>query len=137
MAAANECIPYYDVGEDVTATAEAAVTGCRFVSISDPWEGPPRAGLSTTTEGSNVRMSHAPAGTRADGVASYDAAAGKKFYCIRGNKVCPVQAGAAIANGAEVEVGTNGQAITLASGKAVGKAWDDIASGEIGPIALY
>lgn len=135
--AANECIPYYDAGEDVSARAEAAVTGKRFVSISDPQDGPANMGLDTAASGGLVVASHAAAGTRADGVASYDAAINGRFYIVRGKKVVPVKAGANITAGQEVEVGTSGQAIPLASGIAVGKAFDSAASGADCPIALY
>jgi hypothetical protein len=41
---------------------------------------------------------------------------------ILGGHIVPVTCGAAVTAGAEVEVGTTGRAITLAAGKAVGKA---------------
>lgn len=129
MSAVNECIPLYDPGAAITAQAEAAVVGKRCVSISDPMQGPPQAGLSSTSEGSNIVCSHATAATRPLGVASHDAAANEKFYVLRGSGlVLPINAGAAIAAGAEVEVGTNGRVITKASGIAIGVAIDDCAA---------
>lgn len=134
----NECIPLYEPGAAISAKAEAAVTGKRFVDISDPKEGPVLgAGLSSTVEGQNIVCSHAAAGARALGVASYDAGVGERFYVIRGGHVVPVTAGANITAGQQVEVGTSGQAIPLASGIAVGKALDDAASGADALIALY
>lgn len=135
--AANECIPYYDSGEDITAEAEVAVTGKRFVDITDPQDGPANMGLDTAASGGNIQVSHATAAGKIIGVASYDAAAGARLYVVRGKKVVPVRAGANITAGQEVEVGTSGQAIPLASGKAVGIAVDSATSGADCPIALY
>ena len=133
----NPCIPYFDSGGDISAEAEAAVNGCRFVNVSDPQDGPPRMGLDTTASGGRIKVSHATAAGAVLGVASYDAGIGAPLYVIRGTKVVPVRAAANITAGQEVEVGANGQATPLASGKAVGIAVDTIASGENGPIALY
>ena len=136
--AANECIPYFDAGEDVSARAEAAVTGKRFVMISDPQDGSAAAmGLDSAASGGLVVCSHATAATKPFGVASYDAAINGRFYVIRGQKIVPVRAGANITAGQQVEVGTNGQAIPLASGIAVGVAVDSASSGADCPIALY
>jgi hypothetical protein len=135
--AANECIPYFDSGEDVTARAEAAVTGKRFVGISDPQDGPANMGLDSAASGGLVVCSHAAAGSKPLGVASYDAAINGRFYVIRGQKILPVRAGANITAGQEVEVGTDGQAIPLAAGIAAGRAVDSAASGADCPIALY
>lgn len=133
----NPCIPYYDSGGDITATAEAAVTGCRFVSPSDPQDGPARMGLDTTASGGRIKVSHATAGTVPLGVASYDAGIGAPLYVIRGGKTVPVTAGATGVNaGVVVEVGANGTAIPLNTGRPAGIALDDIVNGEKGPIAL-
>jgi hypothetical protein len=133
----NECIAFFDAGADITATAEAAVSGKRFVVVSDPQPGPVLMGLSTTSEGSNIVVSHAAAGGPALGVSSYDAGVGKKLYVLRGKKVVPVKTGAAVSAGAEVQSDATGQAIPLAAGKALGMAVDDAASGADCPIALY
>lgn len=147
--ASNECIPYFDAGEDVTAEAEADVTGKRFVAISDPQDGPANMGLDTTASGGNLQVSHCAAGAKPFGVASYDAAAGHRLYVIRGQKIVPVKAGANITAGQEVAVGTNGQAIpfvpqaltgnaeSLAGPYACGVAVDSAASGADCPVALY
>jgi hypothetical protein len=50
--------------------------------------------------------------------------------------IVPVTAGGTIAAGAQVEVGTNGQAVTLASGKAVGTCCDGATNGNDARIAL-
>ena len=49
----------------------------------------------------------------------------------------PVTAGAAITAGAEVEVGASGKAITLASGKAVGRALTTAANNADVYVRLY
>lgn len=135
--AANECIPYFDAGEDVSVRAEAAVTGKRFVKVSDPQDGPANMGLDPAATGGRIVVSHCPAGEKPFGVASYDAAINGHLYAIRGQKIVPVTAGASITAGQQVEVGTNGQAIPLASGVAVGLAVDSAANGTDCPIALY
>jgi hypothetical protein len=132
----NQCIAYYDDAKTLTAVAEAAVTGCRFVNVSDPQDGPAGMGLSSTSEGSNIKVSHAAADGPALGVSSYDAGVGKRLSVERGGQVVPVMAGAAITAGQRVEVGANGTAVPFNDGIAVGIAIDDIANGAKGPIAL-
>jgi hypothetical protein len=71
-------------------------------------------------------------------VSKYDAAVGDLVGVARGNsRVTYVTAGANIAAFAEVEVGTNGQAITKASGIAVGYAVTAATSGGDAEISLY
>lgn len=125
----NECIPLYEPGRAITAEAEAAVTGKRFVDITDPMSSGP--GLSDTAEGGNIVCSHATAGGKAIGVSSYDAAIEGKFYVITGG-VVPVTADGAITAGQEVEVGTAGKAKTRAGTgtRAQGVAINSCADGE-------
>ena len=114
----NECHPFHQTG-DVTFEATGAVTGKRFLAISGSRESGP--GLASTAEGGNYRMAHAAAAAKAAGVSGYDVASGDKGICLgTPGKIVPVTAAAAIAAGAEVEVGASGQATTLASGKAAG-----------------
>ncbi|WP_229401924.1 capsid cement protein [Micromonospora okii] len=123
---ANECIPFYEPGKRLTGHATAAVTGCRFVAISG----------NRQADGS-ISVAHAAAGTKAFGVAAYDAASGEKVGIIRGDGfVVPVMAGANLAANQRVEVGTNGQAIILASGVAVGTVVTGATSGNLAQIAL-
>lgn len=103
---------------DVTVKASAAITGKRMVAPSGNRSGGP----ALSTDLNNVyTMAHAGAGTKAFGVAKYDIASGALGGVIGtpGRRVIAT-AGAAIAAGAEVEVGTAGKVITLASGKPVG-----------------
>lgn len=144
----NECIALYDAAADVPVHAEAAVTGCRFIKVSDPQQGPALGGLSPTAEGSNIVVSHCGAGEKAFGVSSYDSPIGDKLYAVRGHKIVPVLAGAAINAGDRVSSDANGKAIpfvmpassgnaeTLAIPAVNGVAVDDIANGAKGFIAL-
>jgi predicted RecA/RadA family phage recombinase len=118
MAAANECIPFYEDDNRVTGSAEAAVTGKRFVDISDPIQSGPL--LNTGVAGGNLVVSHATAAGKVFGVASHDAGIGKKVTILR-KMIVPVTASADIATGAEVEVATGGKAVTLSAGRAVGR----------------
>lgn len=86
----------------LTVLAAAAVTGNRFV-------------------GHNGQ--HAAAAADALGVADYDAAPGDNF-AVTVLGTARVTAGAAIAKGAQIEVGANGKAITRAAGKVVAKAME-------------
>lgn len=126
---ANECIPAYRPGADVTATAGAAIVGKTFVDIT---------GALNPANGTPITVATATAAGGAVGVASRDTASGAKLHVLRGKgSVVPVTAGGNIAVGAEVEVGSNGRAITLASGKARGRAWSAATSGTDVFIELY
>ena len=113
---ANECIPLYRPGGDLTAIVGAGgVTGKTFVNISAAVD--PAAGTVATV------VTAAAAGLTV-GVASRDAAVGAKLHVLRNpGVIVPVTAGGNIAVGAEVEVGSNGRAVTIASGKPRGRAW--------------
>jgi predicted RecA/RadA family phage recombinase len=108
---ANEAKPLFRPGQDVTALTTADVIGKRFV------------GVSATRDASTglVKVAHATGAAKAFGVAGYDIASGKHGTIHRGG-ILFVTAGGAIAAGAQVEVGTDGKAVTLASGVAVGQA---------------
>lgn len=117
---ANDCIPYYEPGADLTAHCEAAVIGKRFVAISDPVQNP-IAGLASTAVGGNIVVSLSGADdVKTIGVAAYDAAIGKKV----GVKAChgivvPVTASANIATGALVTSDAVGKAIEAADNAAI------------------
>ncbi len=109
---ANEAIPLFRPGSDVTCLTTAAVVGKTFVDVS-----------ATVDSTGMIKVATAAAGARALGVAAYDAASGARVPVIAGpGTIVHVTGGAAITAGAEIEVGTGGKAITLASGKAVGKS---------------
>lgn len=110
---ANECTPLFRPGADVTCLTTAAVTGKTFVDISATRDA--SSGL--------IKVAPATAAGLSFGVATYDAANGARVPVIRGKgSIVPVTAGGTIAAGAEVEVGSGGKAVTLASGKPRGRA---------------
>lgn len=110
---ANECTPLFRPGADITCLTTGAVTGKTFVDIS--------AARDATT--GLIKVATATAAGLSFGVAAYDAGSGARVPVIRGKgSVVPVTAGGTIAAGAEVEVGTAGKAVTIASGKARGRA---------------
>ena len=125
---ANECIPLYQPGEHITAAVATAVTGKTFVDISGQTLNPATGAL--------ISVAPATAAGKVLGVAAFDAAVGAQVLAI-GEGVVPVTAGAAITAGAEVEVGTGGKAITLASGKAVGRALTTAANNADVYVRLY
>jgi hypothetical protein len=108
---ANESRPLFRPGKDITVLLTGNVTGKTFVDIS--------AAPDATT--GMLKGATAAAGAKALGVAAYDAVSGATVPVLRGG-VVEVLAGAAITAGVEVEVNASGRAITLASGKSVGKA---------------
>lgn len=117
---ANDLIPLYEPGGRLTAKASAAVIGKRCVKISGNRTSGP--GLSSTAEGGTYQVAHADAAGPILGVACYDAAIGKHVtvVCDPG-QIVPIRAEAAIAAFQEVQVGTAGQVIPLAAGKAIGR----------------
>ena len=130
---ANECIPFRGPIHAVTGQATASITGCRFVKVSaDRASGP---ALNTSGAGSTIKVSHATAAGAIRGVSGYDAASGA-FLPVFDQGTVPVEAGGTIAAGAEVEVGTNGVAVTLASGKSVGTCESGATSGQLAQIKL-
>ena len=122
---ANDCIPFKRPGDDVTGKAKAAVTGCRCVQIAGDMTSNPVLGLPATADGGLYTVGHpnaagaAGAGKMIFGVAKYDAIINARVGVVRGG-IVPIEAGAAINAGAEVEVNAAGQVITLASGVSIG-----------------
>lgn len=126
---ANESIPLYRPGADLTATASGAIVGKTFVDIS--------AAVNAAT-GATATVVTATAAGLSVGVASRDTASGAKLHVLRGvGSIVPVTAGGTIAVGAEVEVGASGRAVTIASGKARGRAWSAATVGTDVFIELY
>lgn len=125
---ANENVGVYEPGTDLTGHCSGAVTGKRFLAIT---------GNRDATD-NNLTVAHATAAGRICGVSKYDAASGKKVGIFRGNsRVVFVTAGGNIAAFAEVEVGSNGQAVTKSAGVAVGYAVTAATSGNDAEISLY
>lgn len=126
---ANETIPLYRPGDDVTATASGAITGKTFVDVT---------GGVNAANGTTLTVATATAAALTVGVASRDTASGAKLHVLRGKgSVVPVTAGGNIAVGNEVEVGANGRAVVLAAGKARGRAWSTGVAGSDVFIELY
>lgn len=117
----------YDPGADITALATATVTARRFLAIS-----------GNRSSGGNISVAPATAAGRTCGVAGNDAAPGELVRLVRGaSRVVKVTASGAIAAGAEVQVGANGDAATKAAGVAVGYAITGAADGADAEISLY
>ena len=117
----------YDPGSDITGEATATVTARRFLAIS-----------GNRAAGGNVAVAPATAAGRIFGVAGNDAATGALVRVVRGNsRVVKVDAGGSIAAFAEVEVGSAGKAVTLASGVAVGYALTAATNNTVAEISLY
>lgn len=125
---ANECIPLFRPGNDVTCLTTGAVTGCTFVDIS--------ATRDTTT--GLIKVVTATAAGLSFGVASKDAASGARVVVVRGKgSIVPILCGGAITAGAEVEIGSGGKAVTIAAGKARGRAVETGANNVVSLIELY
>lgn len=124
---ANECIPLYRPGQDVTATAGAAITGKTFVD----WSVGITTGLGTVVT--------ATAAGKVAGVAAYDAASGARVAVIRGKgQIVPVTAGTGgVTALAEVEVGTGGKVVPSASGVKVGRALSTATANNDALVELY
>ena len=128
---ANESIPLFRPGQDVSAVASANVTGKRFVLLT--------GGLLPLTSAKSLpTAAHATAAGPIAGVSSYDAPSGSRFAIQRGRGlVAVVTAGGNFAALSEVEVGTNGQAVAKSAGVAVGRAWSAGSTGTDCFIELY
>lgn len=125
---ANECIPLFTEGDQVTFLASAAVTGKKFVDISAA------ADASTGV----LRVAPPAAAGKVTGVAAFDAAQGGLVTVLRDRgSVVPVTAGGSVAFGAEVQVDATGAVVTLASGVAVGRAWSAGSAGNDVFVTLY
>lgn len=111
---ANECIPLYRPGADLTVLTTGAVTGKKFVDISATRDA--TSGL--------IKVAAPSAGGKVFGVAAFDIASGAKGAVIRGRgTILPVVCGAGgVAAGAELQADATGGVITLAAGVAVGRA---------------
>lgn len=108
----NECVPYYEPGSRITAEAEVAVTGKRFVDISGNKQ--TTVVSAESTDGGNVIVSPCAAGKRGFGVAVMDAAQGAKVPVITSpGTVVPVTAGGSISAGDELQVTTGGKVVTI------------------------
>lgn len=116
----------YAPGQDIPAVATAPVTQRQFVAVSadrDPGTG-------------NVSVAPAAAGSRALGVASWNAATGQLVRVARGG-VVKVAAGGAITAGDAIQVGAGGTAVTETTGVVVGHAIASAPNGGTAQVAFY
>lgn len=133
--ASNQCVPYFEPSGHLNAVTTANVVGCTFVDVSGAQTASPD--LNTSVSGSLYSVATAAAGAAALGVSEYDAAKDLQLGVYTGPMIVPVTAGADIASGAEVEVGSDGAAITLSAGRPVGKCMTAATSGTLAQIKLY
>ncbi|EFG75191.1 hypothetical protein HMPREF0591_4869 [Mycobacterium parascrofulaceum ATCC BAA-614] len=105
--------------------ATAPITARQFVAVS---------GDRNASTG-NVSVAPAAAGSRALGVAAWDAAAGQLVRVARGG-VIKVLAGGAITAGDPVQVGAGGTAVTATTGVVVGQAIASALNGGIAQVAF-
>jgi len=124
---ANDNMGVYEPGRDITGHCTGDVIGKRFLSIS-----------GNRDASGNIAVAHAAAAGRSCGVSRFDALTGKKVTIARGaSRVVFVTAAGTIAAFAEVEVGANGQAVTKATGVAVGYTLTGVTSGNDAEVSLY
>lgn len=118
-----DATPYLDPADVETCYVNAAVTGCRFVTIA----GAKVDGLT--------QVRPAAAGEEPYGVAMRDAATGAKVGVAKMG-VWPVMTGAALSAGNRVQSGAAGVAILLAAGRPAGLIVDDVGNAVIGPVDI-
>jgi hypothetical protein len=101
---ANECIPLFQPGADITGQCSAAVTGKRVLRIS---------ATRDATTGLIVVANVTVVTQRPFGIAAYDVPINGRVPILKGKgQILPVTAGAAIAFDTEVESDTSGRVIT-------------------------
>ncbi|WP_053207940.1 capsid cement protein [Jiangella muralis] len=112
---ANDAIPLYAPGSDLTCKAASNVTGKRLVKVSGNGSG-------------NVLVAHSGAGEAAFGVAGWDVATGQLVNVLR-EGVLPVTAGTNLTAGAVVQAGAAGVVVAVSTGIPIGTVVFDVASG--------
>lgn len=113
-----DVIPYHAPGEAITGRAASPVTGGRFVSIAGDQVGD-ETGALTGSDAADGYPSVGHRATQAVGVAARDADTDGAVLIYGPGHVLPVEAGGAIAAGADVTSDADGRAV---SGTANGKA---------------
>lgn len=125
----NGILPLFEEADRITCRATAAVSAGHFVAPSGDFEGGPAFSVTTPlVGGNNIKVAHATAAAKALGVAMWDAAADGDRVGVATEGIWPVVSSGAITAGAEVEVGTAGVAVALASGRPAGQAVSAAAS---------
>jgi hypothetical protein len=147
---ANECIPFYEAGQEITAICRAAaIKGCQFVCL-DPASTWTPVGLKGTTTPLPTDVSGgdpnacdivqaAIGAKRALGVAGKDQAANNAVMVITGpGVVVLVVVGAAVVPGNEVEIDATGRVVPVATGRPVGLVLSKQATvGQTAAVKLY
>jgi len=110
---ANECIPLFRPGADMTGQCSAAVTGKRVLRLT--------ATRDATT--GLVVVANTTANTqRPFGIAGYDQVINGRVPILKGKGlIVPVTAGAAIAFDTEVESDATGRVVAFTTGAKVGR----------------
>lgn len=127
---ANESVPLYRPGKEITVVADGAISGKRAVKTN-----------ASKTSGNNLHVIQcAVLGERPDGIAMYDAATGETLGIHR-DGVLFVDAGATVTAGQQVMVDGTGRVITwvFAASMAnwpIGKAMSDATVGNPCLVAL-
>jgi hypothetical protein len=128
MALANQCIALFEPGDDITMVADASIAGCTFVA--------PKANNVVDITTGLQKCVQAAAAARPIGVLNGDAVQGNSRKVVRGNKIVPVTAGAAIQSGQSVEVGAAGKAVPFGTGIVVGVALTNALTNEACFVAI-
>lgn len=128
MALANQCIALFEPGDDITMVADATIAGCTFVS--------PKANNVVDVTTGLQKCVQTAAAARPIGVLNGDAVQGNTRKVVRGNKIIPITAGAAITSGAAVEVGATGKVVPFGTGIVAGVALTNAANGELCYVAI-
>jgi predicted RecA/RadA family phage recombinase len=128
MALANQCIALFEPGDDITMVADASIAGCTLVA--------PKANNAVDITTGLQKCVQAAAAARPIGVLNGDAVQGNTRKVVRGNKVVPITAGAAIQSGQSVEVGAAGKLAVFGTGVVIGVALTNAANGELCYVAI-
>lgn len=119
--------PYFTPAETFTGRTSEAVTGGRFLAITGPLLGDAAGAIEG---GGHPQVGHTAA-VRACGVAARDAVSGATVMIYGPGNIVPVEAGAAVTAGQQVEADADGNAIPLAAGVRSGLALSSAADGEM------
>jgi hypothetical protein len=124
---ANQCVPLFRPGQDITCSCDVALSGKTFVSIKANQAAQSVTGLAEVVQ--------TTAAAKPFGVLAHDGAIDEPVDVIRSG-VVPMVAGAALQSGQGVEVGAAGAPVLLASGQRVGTVMFNAANGAEVFIAL-
>lgn len=126
---ANECIPFYSPGRDLTVQVTAAVKGKTFLNIT---------GAFDPVAGTVAKANTAAAAGLVIGVASRDADSGARVTIIRGSgRIVPVTAGGAPRAGDGLAGGELDGLTASADLDFVARAWSAGVNGGDVAVSLY